>query len=340
MDDLRQQDLERRLAQRLRPERVPGADEPWRRIAPRLAEARGLGRMWWAPPRVAAVLAATIALALVTSLVLALAPGWRVGEDRLRSGNYGPPVSMPATVSEVEGFRLTMQGQSGGLDYQVECLRPVDTRRVSVTMRDGQGTSGGASFESACADATQVVGRGSLAIGPLPPGAAFTLTLTVATVGPAETTSVSGSPQAYLKGSENQLYATGPRTGHAPESAGVERALTVAPNVAPAVAPVAIAGSGFRPGTLVRVEVVRVFAAQSGGDRITVGRGDKGLYAAMTAPVAADGRFTASIDTADFVAGPYLVNIIEEGGGVRGFVNFTVSTPGAAPGPTPTAGRR
>lgn len=95
-------DLERRLAGRLRPTRVPGADDTWRRIAPLLDGPNARREARPVSPRVAFVLAAVVTLVLVIGIVLAVAPGGgQRGRIAIGGGGMGMGAASPSPAPTV-----------------------------------------------------------------------------------------------------------------------------------------------------------------------------------------------------------------------------------------------
>ena len=92
MDERDNDDLARRLAGRLRPVRVPGADEAWHRLAPRLGDAPPPQTL--VPRRVLTIVALYVATLALVFFLIVLVPG------RPGSGVAAPtaPVSAPATA--------------------------------------------------------------------------------------------------------------------------------------------------------------------------------------------------------------------------------------------------
>lgn len=102
MDDF--DDLERRLAGRLRPTRVPGADETWRRLAPRLGD--NPPPQVLAPRRLLPLAALYVAtLALVFGLVL-----FSPGRPAVGVPPSPPTVSRGATSQAAAGVRVVGAG--------------------------------------------------------------------------------------------------------------------------------------------------------------------------------------------------------------------------------------
>ncbi len=104
MDDRDETDLERRLAARLHPARVPGADDTWRRIAPRLAAPAARPRPRPAPARLAAAFTLLAALLVAAGLAFqggehrAIPAGTLTGDSRTGQGATSPSPLQPTVA--------------------------------------------------------------------------------------------------------------------------------------------------------------------------------------------------------------------------------------------------
>lgn len=95
-------DLERRLARRLQPDRAPGADETWRRIAPRLETRADRGRLRLLPGWAAWTAGAVVlVVALFAALALRPPPGGNPAAGTFPTPMGAPTSTVPHTNANV-----------------------------------------------------------------------------------------------------------------------------------------------------------------------------------------------------------------------------------------------